>query len=328
MSRHASVRRPISELDVRMRAVFGSLLVVLTVSAVSAQMIMPRADGSLPDPPGPGAPAFEVASVKPAAPVREDVPPMSLEPFRINGMPLRQIISQAYGLRPYQLVAAPDWIDEARFDIAARRPDGSDPRQTPAMLRQLLAERFKLLVTISTRELPIYELVRARADGALTSRLTSTTDDCEAIYAERLAKAKAAGDETLAYRFAAPGERVVCNQRIEMKIVDGAMVQTYTGGGSPFDTVLSIIRSAANRWVVDRTGLTGQFDFEIRFSPAEAPEFQARIAALGGGRSGEPTLASAVPIELAVQELGLKLQPARGPLPVLRIERVERPAPD
>jgi uncharacterized protein (TIGR03435 family) len=311
-----------------MRAALGSFVVVLSLSAVSAQVIMPRADGSLPAPPGPGAPAFEVASVKPAAPAREGMPPMSLEPFRISGMPLRQIISQAYGLRPYQLVGAPDWIDDARFDIAATRPAGTETRQTPAMLRQLLAERFKLLVRVSTEELPIYELVRARADGTLPSQIKPSTDDCDAVHADRLAKAKAAGDVTLAYRFANPGERVVCNRRIDAKIVDGAMVQTYIVGGEPFDSLLGIIRGAANRWVVDRTGLTGQFDFELRFSPAEPPEFLARIAAFGGGRSGEPTLTSGVPIELAVQELGLKLQPARGPMQVLSIEHVERPTPD
>ena len=312
----------------RVRVVVVVLVGVLSVSAMGAQVIMPRDDGTIPAPPAAGAPAFEVASIKPAAPSREGMPPMTLQPFRISGMPLRQIITQAYGLRPYQLADAPEWINSAEFDIAARAPAGREPREIPAMLRHLLAERFKLLVSISTRELPAYELVRARADGTLGSKLKPTTDDCEAIRAERLAKAKAAGDAMFAFRMAEPGEPLVCNMRIDVKLVEGAMVRTHTVGGERIDYLLSLIRGATTRPVIDRTGLTGLFDFELRYSPAESADFVSRIAALGGARSGEPTLANAAPIELAVQELGLKLQPTRAPVQVLTIERVERPLPD
>ena len=310
------------------RTASGAILIVVAVSAASAQVIMPREDGTIPAPPGTGAPAFEVTSVKPAPATRPDVPPMTLQPFRITGMPLRQIITQAYGLRPYQLVGAPDWIDRAQFDIAAKAPAGSNPRDTPAMLRQLLADRFKLVVAITTRDLAAYELVRARADGTLGPQLKPATDDCDAIHAERLAKARAAGDQRLAYRLAEPGERVVCNVRLETRFVDGALVRTHTAGGQPFASLLSLIHSAANRPVIDRTGLTGLFDFEIRLTSAEDPAFLARIAAAGGFGSAEPTLSGGVPIELAVQELGLKLQPTRGPVQVLNIERVEPPTPD
>jgi uncharacterized protein (TIGR03435 family) len=84
-----------------------------------------------------------------------------------TGMDLRRLIVLAYGVKPFQ-VDGPDWLQTDRFDITARFPQGyPKPRQGPnpalrIMLRNMLADRFKLVVHRETREMPAYGLVVAK----------------------------------------------------------------------------------------------------------------------------------------------------------------------
>ena len=91
-------------------------------------------------------PAFEVASIRPS----EDQPERATVGVRISGsqvrityFSLRDYVSYATGIRQAQLVA-PDWLAQVRFDIAAKLPDGASAAQVPAMLQQLLIDRFEL----------------------------------------------------------------------------------------------------------------------------------------------------------------------------------------
>lgn len=106
-----------------------------------------------------GAPAFEAASVKPS---RATDGNSSTQGRRDNidmkNVTLRQIIVRAYEIRDYQ-VSGPDWLRVERYDIVAKAPFGSPWEQMPAMLRTLLAERFKLQTHTEKRELPVYALV-------------------------------------------------------------------------------------------------------------------------------------------------------------------------
>src|SRR4029453_18553735 len=81
------------------------------------------------------------------------------------------IIRLAYGLRDFQTVGAPEWVDTARFDIQARGPQGAVESEAPRRLQSMLAERFALKVHRETRARPIYALVLARANGSLGPRL-------------------------------------------------------------------------------------------------------------------------------------------------------------
>ncbi len=108
-----------------------------------------------------GAMAFEVASVKPAAPQ----PPgqfrisMGGDPGRVDyqGVSLKILIERAYQIKSYQ-VTGPDWLDSERFDVVAKLPDGAKPEDVPKMLQTLLAERFKLTVHREQKTLPVYAL--------------------------------------------------------------------------------------------------------------------------------------------------------------------------
>ena len=219
---------------------------------------------------------------------------------------IRMMILNAYRLRPFQLVGGPGWIESDRFDINAKAPEGTPQTQLPAMMQALLASRFKLKAHTETREQPIYALLLARSDGRLGPQLTRSTADCSAGAQGRGASG--------AFTAPQPGERPVCGLNTNINNVIGTM----KGGGRPIADLLPSLGNIVNRIVVDRTGLTGTFDIDLRWS-AEALTPNAQ--------SGTP--ADAPTIFTALQEqLGLKLEGARGPVEVLVIESIEQPTLD
>src|SRR5688500_2006267 len=119
----------------------------------------------------PDAPAAsEVAAVKAnktgAGPMSIGMQPGGRVPA-VN-VPLGMLIVSAHGVQPFQVIGGPDWLQSERYDIVAKAPDGAPQfsrENNMAMLRALLAERFKLNARKETREMPIYELKLAREDG-------------------------------------------------------------------------------------------------------------------------------------------------------------------
>jgi uncharacterized protein (TIGR03435 family) len=118
------------------------------------------------------APAFEVASIRPAPPITELASQiqsgkahvgMSIDGARADFgfVSLADLIAQAYRIKPYQLTG-PDWMKQQRFDVTAKIPDGASKDQVPEMLQALLADRFKLAVRRETKELPVYALVMGK----------------------------------------------------------------------------------------------------------------------------------------------------------------------
>jgi uncharacterized protein (TIGR03435 family) len=252
-------------------------------------------------------PSFEVASVKPnkggSSSAATSAPPVGT--IHIQNTPVRLLIINAYGLKPFQLVGGPNWVGSERFDIVARPPDKTPPTQLPVMIRTLLADRFKLKAHMEIREQPIYELVLARDDQRLGPGLTKSDTDCAAVDASR-----AAGQPQPAPPSSATG-RPACRMRMSISDAAGSL----DIGGRPLTAVLNTFGNVVNRHVVDRTGLAGPFDVELRWSettlnPAapttEAPSFFAALQ----------------------EQLGLRLRTARGPVEVLVIDSIERPTPD
>jgi len=120
-------------------------------------------------------PAFDVASVKAAAPPEgQGIGRICLMPctpgetlgvegsrVEIRYMPLAKLIVAAYRLKPYQL-SGPAWMEQERFDILAKMPEGASLDQVPGMLQALLAERFGLKVQRESKEQPLLVLVAAK----------------------------------------------------------------------------------------------------------------------------------------------------------------------
>ncbi len=271
---------------------------------------------------------FEVASVRPntSSNTRARVEMQPGGRYTVTNVPLRTLVINAYGLQATQLLGAPDWIAE-RFDIIAKADEELGPlelgppasREAPSreqlMMRSLLAERFKLSVHRESRDMPVYHLVLARNDGKLGPELKPSSIDCRALIEARMAQG-------LKPEPPQPGERPQC----------GAWVGfgELTAGGQPLRELISLLSATVQRNVVDRTGLSGNFDIHLKWTPDQLPPRPAGLPA------DQPVRMNGVVIDpngpsifTALQEqLGLKLEPARGPVEVLVIDHVERPVAD
>ena len=222
---------------------------------------------------GDDSPQFEVASVKPNKSNNGFVTVGSRGgQYTAPGLPLRQLIRLAYQVQDFQVVGGPGWLDSDRFDVVAKVPphDGNRPatEQTPSpislMLRALLAERFNLIVHKETREMPIYALVLARSDGRLGPHLRPTTVDCAAL------AAGGRGGDGASPR-APRRDGIVCGTSVGPGVIlagGQSMARLATAFSNLTNTGMSL-----NRIVVDRTGLTGNFDVELRFTPERIPNF-------------------------------------------------------
>ncbi len=267
---------------------------------------------------------FEVASVRPNT-LPDVFSTVQMQPggrYTVINMPLRNLIINAYGLQGTQLVGAPDWIASERFDINAKAneelgpPVSRDgPSQIQLLMRSLLAERFKLSVHRESREMPIYHLILARSDGRLGPELKPSTVDCRALIEARKA-------EGLMPELPKPGERPQCGARVGFG--------ELAAGGQPLLELITLLSATVQRNVVDRTGLSGNFDIHLKWTPDQLPPRPAGMPANERIRiNGVEIDPNGPSIFTAVQEqLGLKLDAQRGPVEVLVIDHIERPTPD
>ena len=285
------------------RLSLGIALVVASGIASLAQ--------SLPAPPGPNAPAFEVASIK--RNLTDDKGPRRIEPDRFVsiGWPLRYVIATAYRAKGFQVVGGPTWVDTDFFDINAKAPEKTPAADILPMLRGLLTQRFKLRTHVEQREMPVYVLVLARADGRLGPGMRRTTQNCVQLRAE--------GKTTSGK----PGEFPVCASRLRAMSPKGvATLEMAEGGISIAAFIANMSGYLPDRLVIDRTGLKGDFDIQLQFElPGAGPAPTTPDATTPVDDA--PTLFNAVQ-----QQLGLKLQSERAPVDVLVIDSVEPPTRD
>jgi uncharacterized protein (TIGR03435 family) len=278
--------------------------------AVAAIMIAPGVRLRAQD-----AMVFEVASVKPnksgpaAGQFLRGAPGGVVQ---VGNMTVRDLITWAYQIQGFQLVGGPEWLPTDRFDITARAgrdlPATGFDAVAPAMLmmRALLVERFGLAVHGETRELPVYALVMAHADGRLGPGLRRSSTDCAALI-----KAAAASGTQPAPPPPGPDGRPRCG----LTGRSGAIM----AGGYPLSQFTRFLAPQVQRVVVDRTGLSGDWDIDLAFTPPQA----------AGSTDASASDPNSTSLFTALQEqLGLKLEPARGPVEVLVIDRVAQPTPD
>ena len=255
--------------------------------------------------------SFEVASVKPnvsnsSSSSSDDTP----GGYTAINLPLRRLIAFAYRIQPpldRSQIVAPSWIEGARFDINARAPAGTLRSEIPDMLRALLVERFHLVAHAETKEDSVYALVRARSDSQTGPQLTPSSLDCSTPDSgfSRTGSANAPG---AAFASETP--------RCGMISVSDAAGAVLRGGGRSMTELARNLTGRVNRPVVDQTGLSGIYDFILRWTP---DNFQAVADAAGPSRDGTT-------IFTALQEqLGLKLESQRAPVEFLIIDNVERP---
>lgn len=235
---------------------------------------------------------FDAVSVKPNKTGSSSMSSgWSGERWRMVNVSVAGLILSAYPGRTQELIGAPEWVTSERFDVEARATFAPSSDQGLMMLRALLADRFKFAAHVETPERPIYYLVVARADGRLGPQLRRIDIDC-ATY-KRPASPRDAPQ-------AAADEAPPCSYRMSA----GSTV-TFISGGRTMQLLADVISPMAGRPVFDKTALPGYYAFKLDFDE------QGRDHA---------TLFAALP-----EQLGLKLEPTRGPVEILAIDHIERP---
>jgi len=260
-------------------------------------------------------PTFEVVSIRPnhSAELGAEVSALQGGRLIMKNVPLSAILFTAYELQDaFQVDGLPEWAQKERFDIEAQAPADvpiAFPGQgtaLPRMLQAMLADRMKLTTHVEKRSVPMFALVIARADGRLGPNLSRSSIDCTTAPSGPPAAARETPPSA--------GRPPMCGNH--------ATLTSFSGRGIPLDRVIRlIIAPRVRRLVVDRTGLAGTFDIDLRYRPPEPPP--GTVATAPAEPAFDPDLP---PIETAVQEqLGLKLQPIREQTDVLIIDGIERP---
>jgi bla regulator protein blaR1 len=231
---------------------------------------------------------FEVVSIKPSDPLSNNMH-MGVGPgggFEASGVTLRLLIQQAYDVRNFQILGGQGWVDSDKYDIVtkdeAKGPSEAElGKMTDAQrdgfrlrllgkLQLLLADRFQLKAHRETKELPVYELTVAKGG----SRLQSAADD-------------GGGSNLSSWR------------------TDDGKSQ-ITAKHFPIANLARFLSGQVGRTVIDKTGLTAKYDFQLTYAPDM------------GDITG-PSLFTALQ-----EQLGLKLDSQKGPVEVVVIDSVEK----
>jgi uncharacterized protein (TIGR03435 family) len=232
-------------------------------------------------------PVFDVTVIKPSdlgAPGKG---------IRVQGRQLSTLnfsvsdmITFAYGIHVRQITGAPAWIESEKYNVTAKPAGEGQPntKQWKIMLQKMLADRFQLTFHHEKKELSVYAITLGKNGPKLT---------------------KSAGDPNGLYGAGGP---------------PGAFSARNANMGDFAEVMQSTM---LDRPVVDQTGLSGRFDFQLKFTPDETQYAGA------GARVPPPADDATAPPDLftALQEqLGLKLQATKAPVDVIVIDRVQKPS--
>jgi bla regulator protein blaR1 len=232
---------------------------------------------------------FEVASIKPASPnargtVLRFMPGGGLT---MTNLPLREMITFAYDVRDFQVSGGPGWVGTERFDVTAKAEraaaDGPDDpaKMTGDQLKTVqakTAERTRALLA-DRFQLIVHKETKEQPIYALVP----------AKYGSKLREAKE------------PGPRLMTNGR------------RMQGSAVSIEMLTQVLSSQMERPVVDKTGLTGKYDFVLEWTPD--------MGAAGDSGPVGPTIFTALQ-----EQLGLRLESPKGPVQNIVIDRAEKPS--
>jgi uncharacterized protein (TIGR03435 family) len=235
---------------------------------------------------------FEVATIKPTPPdtLGRWIRMQSTHQLAAKNHTLKTLLAAAYNLSPQAISGGPAWVDSEHYDIVAKAPGEVRPTldEQMAMLRRLLADRFKLTFHREQKELSVYMLTVAKNGSKLRESTLSPDTPPE-------------GPPPLVFT-------------VSPEVV------TLPGRNAAMAELASVLQRAALAYpVLDRTGLAARYDFDLEFTPDET---------LFGGMLGKGPDDSTKPGLFAAlqQQLGLRLEPAKGLVAVLVIDHAERPS--
>ena len=252
------------------------------------------------------SPASAIVSIKPsdtATRVRSDA--SSTDRFDWLDVTLAMLVRDAYDLFEFQVIGGPDWMNSKRWDVSATAAvlASDEARQ---LVRRLVEDRFALKAHIENRQMAIYRLVLGSSDGTLGPKIKPATVDCTPFLTGQRPMQESPRDP--AHRFG------VCS-------VGGSFTPsgllTPRLNGRPLTGLVQLLEETVDRRVIDRTGLKGNYDIELSYlDKTLADKSSASAAASPQG----PSLFTALQ-----EQLGMKLESARGLVDVLVIDSASEP---
>ena len=296
----------------------ATLAVPIVIGILNAPSVLAQAEAGWQTKAG-GKMTFEVASVKLSNGefVPPNVPLNFGEAYRATGgyfkadFPLSVYIEFAYKIWPTEdqeremFAHSPKWITTDRYSIDARSPGNPTKDQMRLMVQSLLADRFKLATHIESHEGPVLALTSVQA-GKLGPKLIPH-----------------AGGTACDEPGPSPGPGLAgfppgCGSFALLRISGGAsMLAGYR------DATMDMLAASLaqilgrGRTVIDRTGLTGRYDFTLQWAPDPPPS---------DSPTAQQAPAGPTSLEALRDELGLKVESTRGPVQVLVVDHVERPS--
>jgi uncharacterized protein (TIGR03435 family) len=221
--------------------------------------------------------------------------------FTAKNLRAKFLVEWAYRLEAQQIIGGPDWFNRATFWIEAKSDAAAEEKLVKLndeqahleklhMIQALLEERFHLTAHMETRVSPIYALVVARS-GPKLSAAGSLQPDAEELT-----------------RYGA-GKIPPLSQELK-----GRVGMEFYGHGCSMSRLALVLSGQMGRNVVDQTGLTGTYDFTLRYYGAEPTEVNQ-----------DPTIWPAL-MDAVPDQLGLKLESTNGPMQVLVIDHIEKPS--
>jgi uncharacterized protein (TIGR03435 family) len=244
-------------------------------------------------PPRPAFDSFEVATIKPADPDTRGrwIRMQSTNRLFAKNFTLKELIGFAYSLTPRAISGGSAWIESDRYDILAATPGEVRPTQDEQMqmMRRLLTDRFSLSFHRDPKEFSIYALTVAK------------------------------GGPKLKESSAPPDALPDLVNVVHPEEGGGAWIALPARNATLAQFAAMMNRAVLDRPVVDQTGLSGKYDFDLEWTPDET-QFGGQLPQ-GVPEHPKPDLFAAVQ-----QQLGLRLEATKGSIEVLVIDRVGRPS--
>ena len=234
-------------------------------------------------------PSFEVASIKPTPPDWRGGRYATMQgghQFVARDYTLKYMVAAAYSVTPRTISGGPSWIDSDHYDILAATPGEVRPSfdDQMSMLQTLLTERFQLTFHTVPKEFSIYALTVVK-NGVKLKESTAPPDE----------------------------QPMLIN-----RVYPGDFIQLPARNATMAQFVAMLQRAVLDRPVVDKTALSGRYDFDLEWTPDDS-QFEGKMQ-IKAENSGKPNLFA------ALQQLGLRLESTKGPVPVIVIDHVERPS--
>jgi uncharacterized protein (TIGR03435 family) len=297
---------------------------LLVVAAIAGPMVVGVLSGQrmLAQSAAPVAPKFEVASIRPCKDPSQE-PPIGHRPgansspgrLATDCVELLNLIGNAYNAfadghlnrnaEPAPINGGPPWLHAAWYEINAKAEgDPSVEMMMGPMMQALLEDRFRLKVHRQTSEGPVYFLTVAHGGPKLHAFIEGSCTP---------------------YSTFPPPPLQLGKQYCESMI--SGVSPSVVAQGATLDEFSKTLRVVLDRPVINKTGIAGRFDFHVRFSREGTTTAGVSLAPRNDGSSPASDPAGPPSIFTALREqLGLKLEPGKGPIEVLVIDHVERPS--